>query len=252
MKKILFFLFLSFATCIQAQTYDENQELISRETIRLKQRLTEVKDIIYYLDVYLDQKIAELVAKTNPTSSQKEELEKLQKEKYFATKGDLEKLQEEKRSLEGSLRNLNETSLSATAYHTQVNVTSEIPKQMSAYEYQRYTRAQAYRISEEIFRGTCGVDTINTKRYPGLVINDKRGLGETVNFYITRTDISNVPTVSLCLNPGEKKTWSLPAGTYQAVVVYGSFSESFIFHVDPRVLNWFDEQNVYWAMRQRL
>lgn len=246
MKKILFVLFGALLISIgaQAQTYSQNQNLVNSENIKLEKRLEEVKNRIYYLEVSLNQRIEEINGSAN-YSLQKKELNKLEKEKKFAPE-DLESLNTEKANLESAISKLKKTGLDGTEYRTESDKKSNLPEQMSQREFNRRSRTQVVKLSD----GEAGIN--GPKKFEGLIINDKMGRGETASFYITRIDIKGVPTESVSLGPGNQKLWSLYAGTYEARIICGAYNTSFIFHVDPRVKNWFEGQEVYWGLKKAL
>jgi len=239
MKKIVVILLtLLIVSGVKAQTFEESQKRVDSETAKLEKRLGEVKDQIFYLKVTAPEQLQKT---KSPVEKQK-----LKKEIFFA-KEDTVRLISEKANLEKTLASLKETALTGTEQRTKADIASNLPEQMSPVEYRRRSRAQVFRLSEG------GADNTNTaKKFGGLLINEKKNIGESTNFYIERVDIKDVPPVSLNLKPQEKKDWELPAGTYRVTVTCGNSVASDIFHVDPRVLNWFDGRKTYWAIKKNL
>lgn len=247
MKKFLFIIIALISFGAQAQTYTETQERVNAEILKFQTRLDEVKNQIYYLEVTLDKDIYEISHKPNLTFVNKAELAEMEKKKHFAPE-DLVTLKLEKNKLEEALKSLKETGLEGTEYRTQSDVKSNLPEQMSPRQYRRYSRTQSYKLSEGIITSDGNSSSVN--QFKGILINDKTGLGEVTMFYITRTDIRNSPTVSIEVDPGKRKTWLLAAGTYQVQIVCGAYDATRIFHVDPRVLNWVDNDYAYFGIRK--
>lgn len=221
---------------VYAQTYEQSQERAESEIAKLEKRLDEIKNQIFYLKVTAPEQLSET---KNPGESKR-----LKKNLFFA-KEDLDRLFAEKSRLEKAVVDLKVTALSGSENRTKVDINSNLPEKMGPVEYRRRSRAQVYKLSEG---GTDNVDAV--KKFSGLIINEKNI--EWTNFYIERVDIKDVPPFSLDLGPKEKKEWELPAGTYRVVATCGSFVTTKVFHVDPRVQNWFNGRKVYWGVKKNL
>lgn len=249
MKKfVLFMLSTLLFISAKGQTYDQTQERVNSEITNLEQRLNNTKNQIYYLE-NIDKKINELRSKVNGNFILKAELKDLYEKKVFATE-DIKNFKIEKARIELALAKVMEVGLAGTEYRTQADMKSNLPEQMGPREYKRRSRTQVYKLSEGMGMGTGEISGSN--KYKGTLVNDKTGRNEVAMFYISRTDIRNVPPVSIEIDPGKRKTWLLSAGTYQVQTVCGSYRSISVFHVDPRVINWFDGDYVYWGVRKTM
>jgi hypothetical protein len=145
------------------------------------------------------------------------------------------------------------------------DVKTELPEKMGRYEFKRRTRAQQFKVNEALaqqaIRQTEGEallydygDPLVSQDLPGyglpgLLINNKRGLGENVTFRITRRGFKEFPAQIYNLAPEERLWVKLPAGEYLIEVSMGSrFMGYVVCKVDPANIKYADGQKCYfWA-----
>lgn len=234
MKKLFLFLTLIVAIGVKAQTYKEVQSRVNQEITSLEQRLVEVKDRIYYLEVTLDKKIEAANLKGANT-------ETLMKEKFFSV-DDLVLLKKQKTDLEKSMGNLKEVKLAGINYRNETDFISDLPERMTRCEYTQRVRALMFKNSAE--GGT-------VKTLPGLLVNFKEYKGEITTFYINRVGFPEFVPVVKTLNPLERLEVNLPIGTYVARVVSGSYNCVFgPFDVRPDKTVHIDGQETYWEVHK--
>jgi len=248
MKKIMIFLLVMLSVVVaKSQTHENNISRINESICDFQNKLNGTKDKIYYLEITLNSKISKLVEDSVKTVGKKRSLlfglgnlEKLRKEQYFS-KDELVILYNQKTELEKTITELKETVLNSEKSFTKININSKIPEQMGRLEYERRTRAQMFKNSEEILNGE-----VSIKTYPGLLINWKIGRGETTTFTITRVGFPEFKPIINNLGPEEQLDVLLPIGTYRVEVVCGSFRKYVTCDVDPRIIKHVSGRNVYW------
>jgi len=245
MKKFGFFLLVVFAIInVKAQTYEETQLRVGNEICQAQNKLNVIKDRIYYLEITLNNKIKEdSILKPSGKKyllSRSGNLEQLRKERFFA-KDELVSLKIQKQEFETTLTSLNQIALDGTQYRVKTDMKSNLPEKMGRYEYNRRTRAQMFKASEDKLNGE-----ISLKEYPGLLANLKTGQNEIAKFTITRIDFPEFVPIVKVLNPGERLFVNLPIGDYHVQVDCGSFSRVYQANVNPLSTKHFDYRDVYW------
>lgn len=145
------------------------------------------------------------------------------------------------------------------------DVEAELPDKMGRYEFKRRTRAQQFKVNEALAQQAVRQAKGEALFYdyddplvsqdlpgyglPGLLINNKRGLGENVTFKITRRGFKEFPPQIYNLAPEERLWVKLPAGDYLVEVSMGSrFMGHVVCKVDPANIKYADGQKCYfWA-----
>lgn len=231
MKKLWLFLVLVVATItnLSSQTYKEVQKRNGLEMNRLEKEIDKIKDRIFYLEVTLPEEIKE---------STGEKLKKLQQESYFA-ESDLSILKESKKELEVSLINMQENSLVAMEYRSETDIYSNLPEEMGPISYKRRVRAQIFKERS----GAAG----EVKKYPGLLVNLKQGLGELTTFNIYPWGMREVKPLVYILNPRERLMVDLAPGDYEVEIISGQYVGYLKINVDPAIIKHADGKSVYWS-----
>ena len=139
------------------------------------------------------------------------------------------------------------------------------PEKMGCWEFKRRTRAQHFKVnealaeqvirqaaSEKIFYDSDDPllnQDIPGYGLPGLLINNKRGLGENVTFRITRRGFKEFAPQIYSLVPQERLWIKLPAGEYLVEISMGGrFVGYVVCLVDPANIKHADGQKCYfWA-----
>lgn len=142
---------------------------------------------------------------------------------------------------------------------------TELPEQMGCWQFKRRTRAQQFKVNEALAQQAIRQAEGEALLYdygdplvsqdlpgyglPGLLINNKRGLGENVTFKITRRGFKEFAPQIYNLAPQERLWVKLPAGDYLVEVSMGSrFMGSVVCKVDPANIKYADGQKCYfWA-----
>lgn len=231
MKKILFLLVLVVAigVSVSAQTYEEVKSRTSEDISVLEKNLERINSRIFYLEVTLDQRIAK--AKNGI-------LIQLQKEKHFAP-DELIRLKDEKKALESTISKLKDVSLVSISYRAESDKKSNLPEEMGPITYKRRVRAQ-------IFKERVGAEG-EFKKYPGLLVNLKQGLGELTTFKIYPKGIREVSPLIYILNPQERLVVDLAPGDYEVEIISGQYVGYLRINVDPAIIKHADGKSVYWS-----
>lgn len=231
---MFFFSIILFCPNIKGQTYKQSQSFIGLESSKLGDRLKEINDRIYYLEVTLPDRLVK--------TKNMNELRQLKKDEHFASE-ELKSLKAEKNKVSKALETMENVSLAGAQYRAETDIVSDVPKEMSQRTFKRSTRSQYYRVAEEIVNRTS--DGSKAKKFEGILINYKRGRDEVDQFDINRLDVNGLPTISKLLDPEERLKLELLPGKYQIDVIYGSQIQSHYITVDPGIVKHADKQDVY-------
>jgi len=179
-----------------------------------------------------------LAAQTNPAFAQ---------QKIIALEMELEQLKNELRLVETP------------------KTEAELPEKMSRWEFKRRTRAQHFKVNEALAEQAIRQARSENVFYdfddpllsqdmpgyglPGLLINNKRGLGENTTFRITRRGFKEFAPQIYNLVPQERLWVRLPAGEYLVEISMGGrFIGYVVCEVDPANIKHADGQKCYfWA-----
>jgi hypothetical protein len=222
MKKLMLLLaIVLFSVSLMAQTFQDVKSENSTELQSLQNKLDDIKDRRYYLEVTLPERIKKGGALYDN--------EKTRKELHFAPE-ELISLKAKQAKIEAAITTLEESSYQVDEVRTRKGSPSNLPEKMTAREYRRRNRTQAFSSLD-----TFGAIMNEKKELKGLLINNKLGTGENAYFYFERTDIKEaIHHPKEIVEPNSKKIIYLPMGTYRCVVTCNGFSRSGIIISDPR------------------
>jgi hypothetical protein len=240
MKKLVVLLVIVFFSVhLMAQTFQEVKSENSAELQNLKKRLEDAKDRIYYLEVTL------------PEHSKKGgalyDNEKTRKELHFAPE-ELKSLKDKKARIEEQISALEESSYKIDASRIEKGSPNDLPKKMTAREYRRRNRSQAFSSLD-----LSGAVMNDKQELKGLLINDKTHKGENAYFQFVRVDVTEyVHRPNIMVPPNTEKVIFLPMGVYRCTVIYSTYRKDLEIHVDPRETVEAGKSNIkvhFWAQK---
>jgi hypothetical protein len=243
MKKLMLLLVIVLFSVILAksQTFQDVKSENSTELQSLQKKLDDVKDRRYYLEVTLPERIKK--------GGVLYDNENTRKELHFAPE-EIISLKAKQAKIEAAITALEESSYQVDEVRTRKGSPSNLPEKMTAREYRRRNRTQAFSSLD-----TFGAIMNEKKELKGMLINNKLGTGENAYFYFERTDIKEaIHHPKEMVEPNSKKIIYLPMGNYRCVVTCNGFSRAGVIISDPRTKTTVkgvngDEEVHFWAIQ---
>lgn len=239
MKKVVLMLAVVLFSVIltKAQTFQDVKSENSTELQSLQERLDDIKDRRYYLEVTLPERIKKGGALYDN--------EKTRRELHFAPE-ETTSLKAKQVKIEAAITALEEASYKIDEARIKKGAPNNLPEKMSAREYRRRSRTQTFTSLD-----LSGAVMNDKQELKGVIINNKLGTSENAYFYFERTDIKSASYIPKELvEPNSKKEIYLPMGTYRCVVTCNGASKEGIVISDPRETTEVKGEKVhFWAIQ---